>query len=236
MLFPAPKSEWSARSNGLLNEYNPGTISQRICYALEGKHFPEESIVASGDLYADLMLLGGATVVTKERAVERRNEIFDVYSNLQKTPYVIITLGFVEAWFDNQTQMFINRLPPRELEALDPKRFSLVLLDVATSFSLLERAIGALCDNGSKVILTVSPVPMKSTFTASDCITVNEYSKSVLRVCAEMLCKQFANVDYFPSYEIVRSGGLANYIDDNIHVRDEVVKKITTLMINKYSN
>lgn len=51
-----------------------------------------------------------------------------------------------------------------------------------------------------------------------------------------MLGKQFANVDYFPSYEIVRSGGLANYIDDNVHVRYEVVKNITTLMINKYSN
>jgi hypothetical protein len=90
MLFSAPKSEWSARPNGLLNEYNPGTISQRICYALEGKPLAEESIVASGDLYADLMLLGGATDVTKGRAVERRNEIFDVTKNALRYHYTRI--------------------------------------------------------------------------------------------------------------------------------------------------
>lgn len=233
--FSSPKSEWPGRANGLLNEYNPGTISQRICYALAGKHSPEETIVASGDLYADLMLMGGAVDVTKERALERRNEIFDVYANLPKTPYVVITLGFIEAWFDNQTQLFINRIPPRSFKTSDPQRFSLKVLDVSESFALLEPAFAALNDNGSKVVLTVSPVPIQSTFTTVDCVTANEYSKSVLRVCSEMLCKRFANVDYFPSYEIVRSGGLVNYGVDNVHVKNEVVKKITSLMIKKYS-
>jgi len=233
--FSSPKSEWPGRANGLLNEYNPGTISQRICHALAGKHSPEETIVASGDLYDDLMLMGGAVDVTKARALERRNEIFDVYTNLPKTPYVVITLGFIEAWFDNQTQLFINRTPPRSFKTTDPNRFSFKVLDVSESMALLEQAFTALHDNGSKVVLTVSPVPIQSTFTTSDCVTANEYSKSVLRVCADLLCKRFANVDYFPSYEIVRSGGLSNYAIDNVHAKNDVVKKITTLMIKKYS-
>lgn len=83
--------------------------------------------------------------------------------------------------------------------------------------------------------MTVSPVPINSTFTSSDCVTANEYSKSVLRVCAERLSKRFANVDYFPSYEIARSGGLSSYAGDNIHVKNEVVEKITSCMIQKYS-
>jgi hypothetical protein len=235
MAFSVPKSEWRARPNGLLNEYNPGTISQRILHALEGKQTPEETIVASGDLYTDLMIMQGATDITKERAIERRNEIFEIYTQLQKTPYVIITLGFIETWFDNQTQLFINRIPPRSFQASDPERFSFRILDVFESFSLLEPAMAALADHGSKVILTVSPVPIQATFSTSDCVIANEYSKSVLRVCAEMLCKRFANIDYFPSYEIARSGGLANYIHDNLHVKKEVVEKITTLMVEHYS-
>jgi hypothetical protein len=235
MAFSAPKSEWGARSNGLLNEYNPGTIAQRIRNALEGVDHSLQTIVASGGLYADLMLIGGADV-TRERAMERRREIFDVYVNLKTTHYVIITLGFIEAWFDNQTSLFINRMPPLSFRASDPNRFIFKLLDVSESLALLEPAIGALCDNGIKVIMTVSPVPIQSTFTASDCVTANEYSKSVLRVCAELLCKRFPYVDYFPSYEIARSGGLANYLDDNLHVKQEVVEKITALMLKKYSN
>jgi hypothetical protein len=234
MAFSTPESEWGARPNGLLNEFNPGTISQRILYAREGRHFPEETVVPAENLYADLMLLGGKNV-TRERALERRNEIFDVYTNLQKKPYVIITLGFIEAWFDNLTRLFINRMPPPSFAAGDPKRFSFRVLDVAESLALLEPAIGALCDNGSKVVLTVSPVPIMSTFSTSDCVTANEYSKSVLRVCAELLCKRFSNVDYFPGYEIVRSGGLASYKNDNIHVKNELVAKITALMIRRYS-
>lgn len=62
--FSAPKSEFVFTSaivrNGLLNEYTPGTMSQRILYALEGKRFAEETIVStSGNLCADLQLLAG---------------------------------------------------------------------------------------------------------------------------------------------------------------------------------
>lgn len=233
--FVSPKSEWSGRSNGLLNEYNPGTIAQRIGYALEGQQTPEATIVPSGSLYADLMLMGGAADVTRERALERRNEIFSVYENLARSPYIVITLGFIEAWFDNETRLFINRIPPRAFKDSDPGRFTLKVLDVSESMALLEPALAALADHGCKVVLTLSPVPIQSTFTSNDCVTANEYSKAVLRVCSEQLCKRFANVDYFPSYEIVRSGGLVNYGIDNVHVKNEVVKKITALMIKKYS-
>lgn len=233
--FSVPKSEWSARPNGLLNEYNPGTIAQRIDAALMNEHFPDETIVASGLLYADLMLLGTAPDVAFERIKERRNEIFQVYQSLAQCPYVVITLGFVEAWYDNLTHLFINRLPPKSLKDSQPNRFVLKILNVKQCVELLEPAINALCQRGCKTILTVSPVPIKSTFSKSDCVTANEYSKSVLRVCAEEICHNFNYVDYFPSFEIVRSGGLINYEADNIHIKSELVHKITRLMCEKYT-
>ena len=35
--FSVQKSEWASRPNGLLNEYNAGTIAQRMIWAVEGR-------------------------------------------------------------------------------------------------------------------------------------------------------------------------------------------------------
>jgi hypothetical protein len=231
--FAVPKEEWRNRPNGLLNEYNPGTITQRILDALGGDRGPEDTIVKSGFGYADLMLPGG-TDVSLERAIERRQEIFDVYANLETCGAVIVTLGLVEAWYDNQAQRYLNRMPPVGYAKSHPDRFEFRRLDVFDAMPMLEAAVRALAEKNIKVVLTVSPVPLQKTFTSDDCVVANEFSKSVLRVCADRLSKSHHNVDYFPSYEIVRSAGLAGYMDDNVHVRGELVERITSYMVQRY--
>jgi hypothetical protein len=99
---------------------------------------------------------------------------------------------------------------------------------------LLEPAIEALIERGCKVLLTVSPVPLGTTFTEDDSVTANEFSKAVLRVTAERL-SQRPEVDYFPSYEIVRSGGLSAYLPDQVHVKNEVVERVTAYMLQSYA-
>lgn len=233
--FSVPKEEWPARPNGLLNEYTPGTMSQRITAALLNKRLPEGTIVANGERYADLLLFGGADV-SYDRAVQRREEIFQVYSLLSECDAVIITLGYVEAWFDRETGSFLNRMPPLKLGNTRPDRFEFKRLNVSETMQLLEQPIGALVADGKKIILTVSPVPIATTFMRMDCVTANEFSKSVLRICAEQLSQNSSSVDYFPSYEIVRSAGLPAYMADNIHVRNEVVREITRYMVKAYGD
>lgn len=97
----------------------------------------------------------------------------------------------------------------------------------------LETAIDKLRQIGAKVVLTVSPVPLSYTFTGKDCTVANEFSKSVLRVCAQRISQRM-EVEYFPSYEIVRSGGVQNYEKDNIHVKDSIVREITQYMIRSF--
>lgn len=89
-----------------------------------------------------------------------------------------------------------------------------------------------------RIILTVSPVPLQTTFSGQDCILAITQSKAVLRCAAEALASSFGRaVDYFPSFEIVQSGGLAAFEDDFIHVRRDVVKRITQLLMdNSVSN
>jgi hypothetical protein len=230
--FAVPKHEWQHRPNGLLNEYNPGSISQKILATLQQKSSPVETIFQHRDTFYDLLLCAG-NGVSYQRAISRRKEIEQVYQELLTSEVVIITLGLVEAWYDNATQQWLNRMPPFSKE-IDAKRFTLKRLDVDQAMPLLQEAFAALDGMHKKIVLTVSPVPMQTTFNNSDCVVANEFSKSVLRVCADRLSRDFNNVDYFPSYEIARAAGFNAYIDDLVHVKHEVVESITRYMINKY--
>lgn len=232
--FSVPKSEWDFRPNGLLNEYNPGTISQRILSAVGGKGDPEETIVQGEDGVIDLLLPGGSPV-SFERAVARRREIEVVYESLVSSDLVIVTLGLVEAWFDEETGLFLNRMPKRQDLKRQPERYSFHRLGVSEALPLLDRAFGGLVEAGvERVLLTVSPVPLGTTFSGEDVVVANSFSKAVLRVCAEELSRKYRQVDYFPSYEMVSSGGLDAFNPDNIHVRDAVVRRVTGHMLSAY--
>ncbi|CAA9480966.1 MAG: hypothetical protein AVDCRST_MAG02-4535 [uncultured Rubrobacteraceae bacterium] len=232
--FSVPKSEWEFRPNGLLNEYNPGTISQRILSAVGGGGDPEETIVEGKDGFIDLLLPGGSPVPF-ERAVARRQEIEVVYESLLSSDLVIVTLGLIEAWFDEETGLFLNRMPMRQDLKKQPERYSFYRLGVSDALPLLDRAFGGLVDAGvERVLLTVSPVPLGTTFSGEDVVVANSFSKAVLRVCAEELAQKYPQVDYFPSYEMVSSGGLGAFNPDNIHVRDAVVRRVTGHMLGAY--
>ena len=55
------------------------------------------------------------------------------------------------------------------------------------------------------MLLTVSPVPLTATASDKHVLTATTYSKSVLRAVAGELYDRYADIDYFPSYEIVAS-------------------------------
>jgi len=229
-----PKAEWPHEFNGLLNEYNAGTIAQRINRALSGEGYGESATAPSGDGFIDL-LLPAQISVPLPRLLERRGEIDAVYTHLRTSEMTIITLGLVEAWYDRSCSLFLNRFPPLSGLRSDDDRYRLIVLDVERTYRLLEPAIGALIESGlKKILVTVSPVPLHTTFTGQDCSIANSFSKSTLRVVADMLTRRFPEVDYFPSFEIVTFGGAAVYHDDNVHVFKEFVFEVTAHMVNAY--
>lgn len=229
----ADPSEKTGRARSLINEFTPGCIQQRILSALDGRPLSDKTIVPQGREFIDLLLPTMASV-TLERAKERRTEIDGIYRELVRADLVVITLGFVESWYDQETRLYLNRRPPRMPGKAQSTRYIFKRLDVDECMALLAPAFDAMAAKGLKILLTVSPVPLGLTFSGDDCVIANEFSKSVLRICAERLCRS-TNVDYFPSYEIVRSAGLASYLDDNRHVKADVVEKVTGYMIEAYT-
>ncbi len=237
MRFKAPKTEWKFRPNGLLNEYNPAAMSQRLLWAANGQNIADMdcALAGSDDDCIDLLLAGGSAV-TRSRALERRREIDQIYADLPGSEVLILTLGMTECWYDTEQKVHLNRGPLPAMVRAEPKRYRFERLDVGESYLMLEKGIDAALSAGLKrVLLTVSPVPLQSTFSGDDCVIANQFSKSVLRIVADRLRRRFVGrLDYFPSYEIALSGGLSAFGDDHVHVRPDIVRQIVEYLCASY--
>lgn len=83
----------------------------------------------------------------------------------------------------------------------------------------------------AKIFVTVSPVPLKRTFSGEDIFAANMLSKSTLRAALGELAATRANVVYFPSYEAVMAEGAEAWEEDGRHVRRALVEAITAAFV-----
>lgn len=234
--FSLPDGELPYEASQILNEYNMHTMLQRIRSITGEFHYTAEKSVEeveTGQL--DMFLHRGAAPVTATRLAERRAEIDQLYRSVQQADFTVLTLGLVEAWFDNEYDCFLNRAPSQEFVKQNPGRFKFCRLDYESVVAALDETCRRISSLGVRnIVLTVSPVPIEATFMSSDVVVANGYSKAVLRTAAEVIVNKHENVDYFPSYEIVTSRGINNCREDNVHVLPEVVSDVVDYMIENY--
>ena len=234
--FTLPPGEFPHPAPHLLNEYNAGTIVQRI-ESVVGlfDHEDDMGVELTPDGAIDLFLHIHTPPVPLARLLERRAEIRAVYQALTTADVVVITLGLVECWWDREARCYLNKAPSRALVQREPTRFEFRQMDVPQVYGRMSKAIGLLQEaSRARILLTVSPVPVEATFMPQNIVMSNSYSKSVLRVAAEMLVRDHPHVDYFPSYEIVTSFGTTAFEADNTHVDPALVRKVTSHMVQSY--
>ena len=151
---------------------------------------------------------------------------------------LILTLGLVEAWYDTASRLYLNAAPPRAVCERLPARFELHVLDYQEILATLVGIHGLLerfCARLPRILITVSPVPLASTFRDQDVLVANSYSKAVQRAAVEAFVRQ-CDADYFPSYEFVTLsdpeavwGG-----KDYRHVRPATVDRIMGAVLQGY--
>lgn len=235
MAIAVPKTERLGRPNGILNEYNPGTMCQRIEVSARKESFSSSCLVEEKGGYLDLLLPEYTSPVSLERVLARRAEVDAVYSRLFDSEAIFITLDTIECWYDTGSQLYLNRIPPPAILHAERDRYELRILEVLDTRSLLFKMAQVLLGRGvSRIILTVSPVPLEVTYSGKDCQVANCYSKSVLIASAQELSNSYSQIDYFPGYEIAASYGSALFEGDGVHVRDDIVEEITTYMVKRY--
>jgi len=236
-----PKEEMiSGTPNEILNKYTPFSMLNELTWALTGATPPDEHLYleAEDGLYLDPHLHPDLKPVTLERAKERRAAVSALTARIKDCRVIVLTMGLVEAWFDNLSGLYLNGQPPKRAIDANPNRFALHVLsyeDVITAIEGIRSVISQHCRPDARILITVSPVPFRATFTGRDALSANTYSKSVLRTAVETFVRRHNNVDYFPSYEMVTlSDRAAAYWIDNIHVRPDMVARIMNTVFSNY--
>lgn len=236
-----PEERATKTENDIISKFTVQSIENELVW-VSGRPppAPEKLFLQVGEgLWHDPQLVNNAHPASIERVGERRAMVQDAFRQLPSCRIVIITLGLAEAWFDQETQLYLNTAPPLPAIRRDPGRFSLDVLDYDEIFSSLERIYALLSEHGHpdfKVLITVSPVPFKATFTGEDAITANTYSKSVQRAACQAFVARHENVDYFPSYEIVTlSNRELVYERDNVHIGGSTVAYIVDQVLTNYA-
>lgn len=233
--FAIPDGELTLPGPHLLNEYNAGTMVQRLEAVAGLFDHGDKGIEITPNGAIDMFVHVGSKPVTIERLHARRREIDALYRKVLDADVVVMTLGLVECWYDTIDGCYLNRAPSQALVRAEPDRFQFHRMDVEDVEQRIGRAIEVLVDRGLKhLILTVSPVPVEATFMPDGLVIANSYSKAVLRVCAETLSKRFEQVTYFPSFEIVNSFGTKGFGEDNVHVENWVVHHIMHYMLANF--
>lgn len=238
--FRVPQEElWAGTGlrTGLLNKYTPFSMLNEIDFILDSSDGSQFLIETGEDQWWDGQLHTTESV-TFARGIKRRQKIRELYdSAIRQSAIVIITLGLIEAWWDEDKQLYLNETVPRALVQRHPGRFFFEVLSVEQTLLAVRQLIEGLrrVNPTHHVLLTVSPVPFVRSFDGKDAIVANGYSKAALRVAAEVAAREYSWVDYYPSYESVTSSDRsAAWDDDLVHVRPDMVKANVERMVEAY--
>jgi hypothetical protein len=225
---------------GFINKYNTFSILNELRWALDPNAvFPVDSIVQVTDMtWSDPHTTPKLKLAGLEETLERRSLMRMVTKRIVDCRAAIITLGLVEVWRDVQTDVYINYTPLPALLKTQPGRYEFHLTSFTENWANLEAIHALLSRYGHpelRIVVTVSPVPLQTTFSKMDVVVANTYSKSLLRTVAQEWAAAHDNVDYFPSYEIVQnSDRAAVWQPDLRHVRAAVAHHITELFLHSY--
>ena len=227
--------------NQIVNKYTVHSIVNELRWSLEGCAIPDDKRfleLLPGEWH-DPQLSPSQPPVGRQRVAERRRMIEAEFARLPDCRVVIVTLGLAEAWFDSETNLYLNGAPPYPATQRQPDRFQFCVLDYREILDGLEAIHDLIARYGHKearMLVTVSPVPFKATFTGSDALSANCYSKSVQRAACGEFVRRHNNADYFPSYEIVTlSERSFAFEEDNIHVNPELVQQIMRGVLTYYA-
>lgn len=161
---------------------------------------------------------------TAEMLKSRETHLGAVREMLEQATVLVFTLGLTEAWRSRETGAVFPTAPGVAGGAYDPNAFEPVNFTVQEVIGDLRSLVIKLreINPALKIILTVSPVPLKATFESRHVLQSTVYSKSVLRVAAQDAADTFDDVCYFPSFEIITgpAGAGRYYAADLREVRD----------------
>ena len=178
----------------------------------------------------------GGFISETEMRLDREQHLACVRRMFETLDVFVFTLGLTECWVSSADGAVYPICPGVNGGQFQKSRHHFVnetVDDVVSEMSVFLMHL-ARVNPRAEVILTVSPVPLAATARREQhVLTATTYSKSVLRVAAELLVSRFVHVHYFPSYEIITgsfSRG-AYYAEDLRNVVENGVEHVMRLFM-----
>ncbi|QNM83796.1 GSCFA domain-containing protein [Sphingomonas sabuli] len=148
-------------------------------------------------------------VSPEEMLADRAGHLAAVRTMFETLDIFVFTLGLTECWRSRADGAVFPLCPGVDGGTFDPGRYEYYnqTVDDVTADLAAFRDRLAEVNPAAQIVLTVSPVPLAATAEpGGHVLSATTYSKSVLRVASETVRQRFANVHYFPAYEIVTGG------------------------------
>ncbi len=218
--------------NEKINEIIDENSFIRVPKTLRGNHFEGINQISKNEDYKLISLFMKARLETDDYTVakeEIKKKNLALRNSITNADVVIITLGLIETWIDKNKKkawhsFHGNALKKEPIE----KKAIFKQLDFSEVCNYIKKIIKIINLLGKKkIIFTISPIPLKFTFTTKDVVIANKYSKSVLRAAVEQFVDE-KTIFYFPSFEIVQDcvGWPNSFKNDKRHVKIEIFKDI----------
>ena len=150
---------------------------------------------------------------------------------------VVVTLGLIETWRNPATGNTYRQIPhPTVFPALEAEFHRLTVSEMLDDLERIRRVICATI--GASMVITTSPVPLHSTFTALDVRVANTESKSRIRAAVSEFVDRHADVHYFHSYEMVMTAERQSdyFREDGRHVQRPAVRYIISEFLRLYAD
>ena len=136
---------------------------------------------------------------------DRQRHLTAVKEMFLQLNVLVYTLSLTECWVSRLDGAVYPLAPGVAGGEFDPSKHEFVNFgvdEVVSDLRLFIRKL-RLVNSAAKLILTVSPVHLAATYEPNHVLVSSTYSKSVLRVAAELVSRSCRGVYYFPSFEII---------------------------------
>jgi hypothetical protein len=233
-------------------EFNYGTFSARygnlyttrqllqLLKRAYGQFIPQEAVWKSKDgSYRDPFrpnIQPKGFVSEQEMLADQKQHLNAVRKMFETLDVFVFTLGLTECWRSKEDGAVFPLCPGIEGGEFSEDKYEFynqTVLDVIDDLRMFVELLKFI-NPQARVILTVSPVPLMATAESdTHVLTATTYSKSVLRVAADMINREFEHVQYFPSYEII-TGNFnkgSYYADDLRNVVENGVNHVMGLFL-----
>jgi hypothetical protein len=172
-------------------------------------------------------------------AIARENHLAAVRTMFEEMNVFVFTLGLTEGWRSREDGAVFPLAPGVVAGAMDGSRYEFVNFTVDEVRADLDDLVETLrqLNPAARIVLTVSPVPLVATYENRHVLVSTTHSKAVLRVAADYAAGRYANVEYFPSFEII-AGNFnrgAYYEEDLRSIRPDGVAHVMRLFMRHYS-